>query len=40
LEASAADRYSAVLFVSRVGEILRMELPDGLVLVNDQLAGF
>jgi hypothetical protein len=40
LEAQVMDRYSAVVFVSRVGEILRVELPDDLVLVNDQLAGF
>ena len=40
LDAHLMDRYSAVLFVSRVGEILRVELPDELVLVNDQLAGY
>jgi hypothetical protein len=31
------DRWSVTLFVSRVGEILRVELPDGLELANDQL---
>jgi hypothetical protein len=40
LEAHVMERYSAVVFVSRVGEILRVELPDDLVLVNDQLAGY
>lgn len=34
------NRYDAVLFISRVGEILRVELPDQIVLVNDQMAGF
>ena len=31
------DRYPIVIFVSRVGEILRVELPDNLVLVNEGL---
>jgi hypothetical protein len=39
LQAAILDRFSAVLFVSRVGEILRVELPDGIVLTNDQLGG-
>jgi hypothetical protein len=34
------NRYQAVVFVSRVGEILRVELPGEVVLVNDQMAGF
>jgi len=33
------DRYKFTLYVSPVGEILRMELPGEIVLVNDQLAG-
>ncbi len=40
LQARWLDRYQAVVFVSRVGEVLRVELPDEVVLVNDQLAGF
>jgi hypothetical protein len=32
--------YKAVLFVSRVGEILRVELPHEVLLLNDQLASF
>lgn len=30
-------KYEIVIFASRVGEILRVELPDEVVLVNDQL---
>jgi hypothetical protein len=37
LSARLFERYSAVLFVSPVGEILRMELPDEIVLTNDAL---
>jgi hypothetical protein len=39
LQARLLDRFAVVLFVSRVGEILRAELPDGIVLTNDQLGG-
>ena len=38
LQARLLDRYRITLIVSRVGEILRVELPDDLVLVNDQLS--
>lgn len=34
------DKYQIAIFVSRVGEILRVELPDEITLVNDQLAAF
>lgn len=34
------DRYSAVVHVSRVGEIMRAELPGGVVLINEALAAF
>lgn len=34
------DKYQITIFVSRVGEILRVELPDEITLVNDQLAAF
>ena len=37
LEARLLDRYRAVVFVSRVGEILQVELPDNIVLVNEAL---
>jgi hypothetical protein len=37
LEAMILDRYRMLILVSRVGEILRVELPDGWELVNDQL---
>lgn len=37
LETRLFDRYRAVVVVSRVGEILRVELPDGLVLLNEAL---
>jgi hypothetical protein len=39
LETLLLDRYRIAIFVSRVGEILRVELPDEVVLVNDQLAN-
>jgi len=29
------DKYEVALFISRVGEIMKLELPDGWVLVND-----
>ncbi|HOK76865.1 MAG TPA: hypothetical protein PLW35_03990 [Verrucomicrobiota bacterium] len=35
LQARLFDKYHAVVHVSRVGEILRLELPGDLVLVND-----
>jgi hypothetical protein len=37
LQTRLLDRYQVVIVVSRVGEILRMELPNDLVLINDQL---
>ncbi|MDB6125372.1 MAG: hypothetical protein JWQ71_4365 [Pedosphaera sp.] len=37
LKAKVLDRFPIVIMVSRVGEILRVELPDDWVLVNDQL---
>jgi len=37
LEARLFDLYRATLFVSPVGEILRVELPDEIVLLNDAL---
>ena len=39
LEARLFDRYRAVLFVSKVGEILRVELPDEIVMTNDALTS-
>jgi hypothetical protein len=39
LEARFFDRYKAVLLVSPVGEILRMELPDEIVLTNEALTN-
>lgn len=38
LRAHVLDRYELVIFVSRAGEILRVNLPDEIVLLNDQLA--
>jgi hypothetical protein len=40
LEATLLERYRMRIIVSRVGEILRVELPDGWELVNDQLVAF
>ena len=37
LQAQFLDRYRIAIIVSRVGEILRVELPDEWVLVNDEL---
>lgn len=37
LEARLFERYKAVLFVSPVGELLRVELPDEVILTNDAL---
>jgi hypothetical protein len=38
LEAQLLDRYRAVVHVSRVGELLRVELPEDIVLVNEALS--
>ena len=40
LQSTVLDGYSAAVFVSRVGEILRVELPDEWTLVNDEAGGF
>ena len=40
VEARLLDKYRATVVLSRVGEILRVELPDDLVLVNEALANF
>jgi len=40
LEARLLGRYRAVLVVSPVGEILRVELPDDLVMINDALINY
>jgi hypothetical protein len=40
LQARLVDRYQVVVLVSRVGEIMRVELPNGLLLVNEALADF
>ena len=37
LEATAFGRYKATLFVSPVGEVLRVELPDDIVMTNEAL---
>lgn len=39
MQAKLFDRYDAVAIVSRVGEILRLELPSGIILVNDALVN-
>jgi hypothetical protein len=39
LRARLMDRFQIVVYVSRTGEILRIELPDDLVLANDALLG-
>jgi len=36
LQCKLFDRYQIVVIVSQVGEILRVELPDGWLLLNDQ----
>lgn len=40
LQVSVLDRFKGIFFISRVGEILRVELPGGIVLANDQLANY
>jgi hypothetical protein len=40
LQSRVLDKYQVTIFISRVGEILRVELPDEIVVVNDQLAAF
>jgi hypothetical protein len=39
LQARLLDRYQIVVVVSRVGEILRVELPNGVLLVNETLSN-
>ena len=39
LEAPLLDRFRVVVIVSRVGEILRVELPNGLLLINEALTN-
>jgi hypothetical protein len=39
LQARLLDRYQIVVVVSRVGEILRVELPNGLLLMNEALSN-
>ena len=39
LQAHILDRFAVIIFVSRVGEILRVEMPEGITLINDQLGG-
>jgi hypothetical protein len=40
LETRLLDRWQVVIMVSPVGEIMRVELPDGWVLASDETAGF
>ena len=40
LEARLFDRYKAALLISPVGEILRVELPDDILLTNEGVGGF
>ena len=37
LQARLFDRYEVVVLVSRVGEILHVDLPDNIILVNEAL---
>ena len=37
IEAKLFDRFHAVFFVSPIGELLRVELPDEIVLMNEEL---
>ena len=39
LQTRLLDRFDFVIIVSRAGEILRAELPGGVILVNDRLSG-
>ena len=39
LQTRLMDRYQIIVIVSRVGEIMRVELPNGILLVNEALAN-
>jgi hypothetical protein len=39
LETRVMDRYRIILFVSRAGEILKAELPNGIILLHDKLTS-
>jgi hypothetical protein len=39
LQAKVLDRYRIIIMVSQVGEILRVELPDDLILANNKLTS-
>ena len=39
LQTTWLEKYKAIVFVSRVGEVLRIELPDEILLVHDQLSS-
>ncbi len=39
LNAKFAGRFEGIAYISRAGEILKIQLPDGIQLVNDALAG-
>lgn len=40
LQTSLAGSYSVAIFVSRAGEILKAELPEGIVLLHDKLLNY
>jgi hypothetical protein len=40
LQTDFMDRYNIVIYVSRAGEILKAELPEGVSLVHDKLASY
>ena len=39
IEARLLDKYRAALVISRVGELMRVELPAGVQLVNETLTN-
>ncbi|HTI71147.1 MAG TPA: hypothetical protein VMF06_14350, partial [Candidatus Limnocylindria bacterium] len=40
ITATVMDRYQATAYVSRAGEILKVQLPDGLVMSSEALTAF
>lgn len=40
LQTSLAGRYNVAIFVSRAGEILKAELPEGIVLLHEKLSNY
>jgi hypothetical protein len=40
LSARLLEKFQVAVYLSRVGEVLRIELPDGIIAVNDAFLGY